>query len=528
MMIIEAGAPFTLAAAKFGGRQAIRAGGETLTYDALGDAANRLGSGLSMRGVAQGDRVGVLSHNRIEVPEIWLGLERFNIVRFVMHSHFDMAVHVRTLNDLGATVLIFDSRFTAEVENHRGSMSTVKHFIAIGEDAPDWALRYDHILNGGNTDHPHIDVEENDPCFIQLTTGTTGFPKPWIATHRSWRAVVANNLEHLDTFGGGIPALAPNDVNLHFHALQWATGFQTFMPYMLRGARSIILDDAEFDPERIVDAIVGDGVTGFLVPAPMLPSIMDAYEKREGATHAIRRMVIFFATPDLLERATEVFGHVWCHGFGSTEQGAPTTRLTCEEAEESPKRLSSVGRNASPFFEMAIMNENAERLPAGTVGEIVVRSEMSASAYWQLDEKTTEAFFPGDWFRSGDIGYIDDDGFLYYLDRAKDRIRTANGVVYPHVIETALLQHRAVANCGVVGLGDVGGQAVVAGVLLHDGVSKSSDLAEDILAMTGAALSDNERPSKLVFLNELPTVLGGAKVKREELQAQIAALGREA
>jgi len=526
-MIVEAGAQFTLAAAKFGSREAIRAGGDTLTYDALSDAANRLGSGLSALGVAQGDRVGVLSHNRLEVTGIWLGLERFNMVRVVLHSHFDMATHVRTLDDLGATVLIFDNRFASEVDNHRGSMRSIKHFVALGEGTPDWAHSYEDLLSRGSLAHPHIDVDENAPCFIQLTTGTTGFPKPWIATHRSWRAVVATNLEHLDTFGSRIPTVGPDDVSLHFHAFQWATGFQTFMPYLLRGAPNVILDDEEFDPERVVDAIVEGGVTGFLVPAPMLPAIMDAFEQRRDAKHSIRRMVIFFATPELLERVTKVFGRVWCHGFGSTEQGAPTTRLTYEEAEELPKRLASVGRNASPFFEMAIMNPQGERLPAGTIGEIVVRSAMSSSTYWGLKEKTAEAFFPGDWFRPSDIGYIDDDGFLYYLDRAKDCITTAQGVVYPHVVETALLRHEAVANCGVVGLGNSSDQTVVAGVLLQGGKTGTPGLSETILASASETLPEQELPTKIVFLDELPTVLGGAKVKREELRDQIVASGVE-
>ena len=523
-MRIEAGGHFTFAAAKFGDREAIRKDAETRTFARLREGANRSGSALAALGLAQGDRVGVLSHNRVEVVELWLGLERFNFVRVVLHSHFDMATHVRTLNDVGAKALIFDVRFAAEVQAHRASLHSVEHFVCMGGGAPDWVIRYDDLLSKGRREDPHLDVDEEAPCFIQLTSGTTGVPKPWTVSHRAWRAIIATNVEHLDTFGSRIPGIGPDDVNLHFHALQWATGFQTLMPYLLRGARTLLVDDAAFNPKQIADIIIDQQVTGTLVPGPMLPPIIDAIEARGAAKLNMRRMVIFFATPELLDRAAAVFGHAWCHGFGSTEQGAPTTRLTAEEAKFSRHRLESVGRNASPFFEMAIMDERGRRLAAGEVGEIVVRSAMSVGTYWDLKDKTEEAFFPGGWFRPNDIGYIDGDGFLYYLDRAKDRILTASGVVYPHVVEAAVLRHQAVANCGVVGLGDPGSQSVVAAVVVKDHEAKSSATAAAILEIAARGLPAHARPERVVLVDELPTVLGGAKVQREVLQKRLAAL----
>jgi len=524
-MIIEAGADFTLSATKYADREAIRANGKALTFAQLRASANRAGSAVAALGLAQGDRVGVLSYNSAEVVSLWLGLERFNLVRVVLHSHFDMATHVRTLNEVGAKALVFDSRFASALEAHRKSMSTVKQFICVGDSAPAWALNYQDLVAKAQPDDPRLDVDENAPCLIQLTSGTTGNPKPWTLTHRSWRAVVATNLEHLDTFGKGVAAVGHDDVNLHFHALQWASGFQTLLPYLLRGSRSVVIDDEVFDPKQVVDVITKENVTGFLVPGPMLAPIMDVIQASKSTKHNLRRMVIFFATPELLERTGRIFGNVWCHGFGSTEQGAPTTRLTFDEAAESPRRLGSVGRNASPFFEMAIMNDKGERLRAGEVGEIVVRSAMSASTYWNLKEESARAFFPGGWFRPNDIGYIDTDGFLYYLDRAKDRVVTARGVVYPHVVETAVLRHQAVANCGVVGIGEPGKQFVVAAVLLKAGENQSASLASAILATAAQALPEQERPARVVFVAELPTVLGGAKVQREVLQKRIAALG---
>ncbi len=295
------------------------------------------------------------------------------------------------------------------------------------------------------------------------------------------------------------------------------------MPYLLRGAASVIVDDYDFEPNAIVDAVEKHRVTGMLVPGPMLPPILDGIEAR-GLRHGLKRVVIFFATPELLARATKVLGNVWCHGFGSTEQGAPTTRLTWSDAAEAAARLDSVGRAASPFFEMAVMNEHGERLGAGEVGEIVVRSAMSSGCYWDLLDKTEQAFFPGGWFRPNDIGYIDRDGFLFYLDRAKDRITTPDGVVYPHVVETAVLRHKDVANCGVVGIGENGRQAVVAAVLLKSGAARAPALASEIIT-TCKSLAGHEVPRDIIVVDELPTVLGGAKVQREVLRQRIVEQG---
>lgn len=524
-MRIEAGGATRRALRRFGDRAAVSGPGGSLTFRELGTQANAVGAALLAMDVAAGERVGVLSHNRIEVVPLWLGLESHALVRVVLHSHFDMAVHVQTLQQVQASVLVFDVRFAAAVNQCRTQMKSVRHFIALGDSAPSWAKPYAELARG-DAGEPRVDVDENAPCFIQLTTGTTGNPKPWTATHRSWRAVIANNLDHLDSMHPGAPAVGPADVNLHFHALQWATGFQTLYPYLLRGARTVLLDDSSFDPAAVIDAIVRERVTGVLVPGPMLGPMLDVIEARGSIDHALRRVVIFFATPELLRRVTRLLGPVWCHGFGSTEQGAPTTRLTAADVAADERRIDSVGRGASVFFEAAVVDSDGQQQSPREAGEIVVRSAMSNSQYWQMPEKAETAFFPGDWFRTGDVGYLDEEGFLFYLDRDKDKIVTAGGTVFPHVVETALLLHPAVAHCGVVGIGEPGRQSVVAAVLLKPGIEVNASLADAILSAAAARLKAQEQPARVVFVDELPTVLGGAKVQREVLQRRLVADAR--
>ncbi len=520
-MQIRAGMLALDAAECFGDRIALGSATDGISYRELDEAANRLASGLSAHGIQAGDRLAVISYNRRELLDVWLGCERGAFARVVMHSHIDMALHAELLDEVGATTVVFDTRFTAALAAHRGALPGVQLFVAIGEDPPTWALPYEQLLAAGDPQPRRVDVDENAPVVIQPTTGTTGTPKPWIVTHRSWTALVAHNLTHLDTLAER--PLGLDDVNLHVHALQWASGAQTLLPYMMRGARTVLIDDATFAPATVAQTILDEQVTGLLMPGPMLIALLDVIEAANDFDHRLRRLVTLFATPELLERTTRVLGPIWCHAYGATEQGAPATRLTAAEAARVPARIRSVGRPASPFIDVAIVDRGGDALPRGEVGEIVVRSAMSNSSYWNDAPPGDESTLPGGWFRSHDLGYVDDGGFLHYVDRARDAIETAQGTVFPHEIEAAVLRHDAVANCGAVGLGERGSQRVVAAVVLKRDHRGSPELLAEIELAAGAGgLAEHARP-RVLIVGDLPTVLGGAKVQRDVLRDELEA-----
>lgn len=517
-MRITAGSHFTQAVVKHHERIAVTDGRRTLSFSELKSRANCIGSALAGLGVEAGARVGVLSYNRAEVVELWLGLERFGQVRVVLHSHFDMALHAKTANQLSITCIVFDTRFSHALDAQRSTMPSVKRFIAVGDTCPAWATPYEAVIAAGSADDPNFDVDENEVCLLQCTSGTTGNPKPWVMTHRASRALIAHNIEHMDTLSSSAAAIGPSDVNFHFHALQWASGALTLLAFMLRGAKTILLDDEAFDPAVLVEGLAREQATATFIPGPMLPPILDVIEARPDLKLYLRIATIYFATPELLERSNHVLGPIWCHGYGSTEQGGPTARLTADDVKHHPRRLGSVGRPATVFNEMTVVSEDGRRLPPHAVGEIVARSAISSNFYWEMPEETSSAFFANDWFRPKDIGYFDEDGFLYYLDRAKDRIVTPHGVVYPHIIEAALLRHSAVANCGVVTLSTNSGDEIVAAVLVREASDADEQLKHELLVAAASALAAHERPRRIIFVDELPTVLGGAKVQRELLQ----------
>jgi acyl-CoA synthetase (AMP-forming)/AMP-acid ligase II len=503
-MLITAGAMFTDAGRRFATRPAL---GDGTSYRELDGIVGGVAGGLAALGLASGERVAVLSHNRPEVIALWLGLERAGLVRVVLHSHFDMALHADIVSRTGARGLVFDTRFA---EALGAQLPDVDVLVGLGDDCPSWAMAFDELLEHGVAGLGPVDVDEDSPVCIQPTTGTTGAPKPWVVSHRAWHTLVAHNVMHL----AGMAPVGEDEVNLHVHALQWASGAQTLLPYVLQGAQTVVVDDHAFDPVAVVAAIEESGATGLFLPGPMLAPVLDVIESRDRFEHRLRRLVLLFCPPELLERTTAVLGPAWCHGYGSTEQGAPVSRLL---AREAPSRLPTVGRPASPLIEVTVLDLDGGRLPAGRVGELAVRSAMSSGRYWDDPALTEAAFAPGGWFRSGDLGILDEDGFLTYIDRSRDAISTSDGIVYPHEVEAAVLRHRSVAHCGAVGLGPEGAQEVVAAVVLKTG---STADPEKIAALAAEQLAPAAHP-RVVVVTELPVVLGGAKVQREVLREQL-------
>jgi acyl-CoA synthetase (AMP-forming)/AMP-acid ligase II len=507
-MVVAPGALFTGAAQRFTDRSALADG---TTYGELDEAVSRVAAAMRSLGLEVGARVGVLSHNRPELIGAWLALERAGLVRVALHSHFEIGVHADMLRRTGARALVFDTRFAAGVQSVTDALADSMIFIGVGADCPRWAIAYDELHARGEAGFAAPEAHEDDPVCIQPTTGTTGPPKPWVVSYRAWTTLVMHNFIHLTDMA----PFADEEVNLHVHALQWASGAQTLLPYMLNGARTAVLDDADFNPRAVASAIRDSDATGVLLPGPMLAPVLDAIEGQPGFTHRLRRLVTLFATPELLERATRILGPVWCHAYGSTEQGAPVTRLA---ARDAASRLASVGRTASPLVELRVVDDAGATVPAGRVGEIAVRSAMSDGCYWDEPELTSDAFGEGRWFRSGDLGCLGEDGFLTYVDRSRDAISTSAGVVYPHEVEAAILRHPSVANCGAVGIGEPGAEEVVVAVALKtDAAGDPEDIAA---AAAGLALP---APVRVVLVSELPVVLGGAKVQRDVLRERLIA-----
>lgn len=526
-MKIEAGLTITTSAVHYADCVALVTEDGQETYRELNREANKTGSAFADRlGLPRGSAIGVLSYNRRELVHCWLGFDKFGLARVALHAHLPIQTHIETLKAVNARALVFDMRFAKILSQHLEELKGI-HLIGIGSESemPEWATSFSLLVDSASDIDPHLDIEDDAPFYLQPTSGTTGTPKIWEMSHRAWLALVSQNLEHLDSFDPDAGSLSKDDVCLHFHALQWCSGAHNLYPHIARGATNVLLDDEKFEPRAVVDAITQHNVTDVFIPGPLLPKILDEIESRGEIQHKLRRVIIFFATPELLQRTSRILGNVWCHAYGTTEMGGVATRLVWRDVDGDTRRWSSIGRPASFLFQMDIVNDLGERLAAGEIGEIRARSPMSQGRYVNLPNiSATDA---ADWFLPRDLGYMDKQGFIYYVDRCTDVIRLEGRTIYPHVVEEQVLTHPSVHQCGVVVVNIDGSDRLVAGVVLREDSRRSATLETEIRLTSSEKLQAHEKLYAVFILDELPTVLSGAKVQRAELQARLSSMREE-
>jgi acyl-CoA synthetase (AMP-forming)/AMP-acid ligase II len=349
----------------------------------------------------------------------------------------------------------------------------------------------------------------DDVVAVTPTGGTTGLPKGAMNTHRTF-AVCFAHLMMAFQYGANEPI-----VNLAAAPMTHAAGMMS-MPASARGGTVVILEK----PERtaVLDAIEQHRVTEFFLPPTVIYRLLDTpgIEERDFSS---LRYVLYAAAPmsvDKLRRALEVFGPVMMECYGQVEAFAAISYLRPEEhfvdGQVAPDaRLSSCGR-PYPLISVAILDDDNRPVAAGTKGEICVRGDLVMKGYYNAPDKTEETIVDG-WLHTGDVGHLDDDGYLHITDRKKDLIISGGVNIYPQEIEQVIWGHPAVRDCVVIGVPDhEWGEAVKAVVELNDGLQVSDS---ELMALCKKRLGGVRAPKSVDFIDTLPRSPNGKVLKRD-------------
>jgi fatty-acyl-CoA synthase len=340
---------------------------------------------------------------------------------------------------------------------------------------------------------------------IKFTGGTTGAPKGVMQSLRSWNACIVSLMHAL--------RLTPDDRYLAVAPITHGTS--TFLLPMFACGGSIVLPGAA-RPRDILDTLERERVTAVFMPPTLIYSLLDDETVGRRDWTALRHLV-YSAAPMRSERiaqARKVFGHIET-AYGQTEAPAIISFLRADEATD-PARIGSVGR-AGLLTRIGIVNPAGELLGPGEVGEIVVRGDLVMSGYWRQPEKTEETMADG-WLRTGDGGYLDEQGYLFLKDRVRDVIITGGFNVYPADVENVLGRHPAVYDCLVVGIDDAHwGEAVHAAVQLREGAIVPQ---AELIAWVKAKLDSVKAPKAVHLFGELPRTANG-KLSRRDARQQI-------
>ena len=496
--------------------------GESLTYAEVQQLSYRIAGALAATGVRPGGKVAILSANDPVAFSCVFGISRAGAVWCPINPRNEAAENRELLDQFDCEVLIYQSAFAPLVDRIRDSLPKVHTFVCLdGEPSsgltPHPAGRrtvgWDAFCGGASQPAPDL-TDPDDLAMIVGTGGTTGRPKGVMLGNANLETMTALTLM-------GYP-FGERPVYLALAPLTHAAGVLCF-PVLACGGEIVIMRAP--DVHAFLELIPRHGVTHTFLPPTLIYMVLAAPELDSTDLSSLRCFWYGAAPMSVarLEEALQRIGPVMAQLFGQTEAPMMISMMPPADhvaADGSPlrERLSSAGRPA-PLVQVAVLDEDGREVPGGERGEIGVRGSLVMAGYYKNAEATAEAGRHG-WHHTGDIGFLDPDGFLHIVDRAKDMIISGGFNVYSTEVEQALLAHPDVQDCAVIGVPDEKwGERVVAVVQPYAGRSADPD---DVRAFVRERIGGVKAPKEVLVWGDLPRSKVG-KVLKVDIRSSVLA-----
>ncbi|MGH2377879.1 MAG: class I adenylate-forming enzyme family protein [Candidatus Limnocylindria bacterium] len=475
------------------------------TYRELNEAATRLANGLLALGVERGDRVALFGRNSVEWVVAYFAAAKAGAILVPASYWYKAAELAHVLGDSGARVLIAAADHEDVVTEARSTVTPAPRVVWIGPGGGADDTTYAALIAGSSDEEPDAAISEGDPHIILYTSGTTGSPKGAVLSHRA-------HVLHAATWAAETRA-ERDDVYLCTYPLFHTGGTDCgILPPLYIAATVVVLPWP--DADAVLDAIERHRVTAFRAVPTVWKRLMAREDLDRRDLSSLRRVI---AGSDAMpaELIAEIRRRIpqasYLQNYGLTEAGPVLTYL---RPEDPPSAYGSNGR-AHPQAEIRIVDAEDRPVPAGTVGEIVARTEHLMEGYWNLPDRTAEAL-RGGWLHTGDLGYFDERGYLWVTGRQKDVIITGSEHVYPSEVEAVLRLHPGVEEVAVIGVPDAHwGESVCAVVVPAAGATPS---VEELVAFVRARLADFKRPRYVIFAEDLPRTGPTRKVQKAALR----------
>lgn len=474
-------------AARVPRREAVRFADRRWTYAELDDLVTRAAGYLLSLGLGKGDRVAAYGKNSDAYLVGFLACARAGLVHVPVNYNLSGEDLAYLLDQSGSEVVLADPALAAEVPGER-------RVIPLRDNENSLLTR----ASSGAVPTLEVEVSDDDLAQLLYTSGTTSRPKGAMMTHRALVHEYLSCIVGLD--------LTEDDDPLHVMPLYHSAQMHVFLlPWLAVGARNTILEVPE--PGEVLRRLSGDGHRAFFAAPTLWVALANhpAFEPLPALRKAYYGASIM--PGPVLQRLREAMPELGFYNcFGQSEIAPLATILRPEDHDARP---DSAGR-AALFVELRVVSESGEDVAPGELGEVVYRSPQLCLGYWDKPEETEEAF-RGGWFHSGDLVRIDEEGYLYVVDRIKDVINTGGVLVASREVEDALYTHPAVAEVAVIGVPDDKWiEAITAFV-----VSKEDVTEEELRAHARTKLSAFKVPKAIRFVEELPRNASGKILKRE-------------
>lgn len=487
-----------------GAKPALICGPETIPWAEFDRRLNQVANGLNALGVRQGDAVAVMMKNSAEMVEAMFGAVKAGAVAVPLNLSVSDEGLARQIHDCGARAIIAGEAEAARMDPFRAQLPGLLHngFLLSGPERPGWTA-FGPWRNGWSTDDPAPPLTGEAPCNIIYSSGTTGLPKGIVHSHRR-RLDWAYDLSIALRYHSG--AVTVCSIGL-FSNISWVCLLCTF----LAGGTIVVLP--EFSPRTFIETTHRHGATHTaMVPLQYQKILDDPAFKRERVRTL--QAVMSCGSPLHAGLKKRILTELDCQLielYGLTE-GLITTLAP----EDVGRKLASVGKPL-PGTDLKILDDNDTETAPGTAGEIVGRGRIVMTGYHNRPEATREAMWRAPdgrvWLRTGDIGKLDEDGFLYIVDRKKDMILSGGQNIFPADIEAVMAEHPEVEDVGVIGVPhEKWGETPLALVVLKPGATVTE---AELLAWTNERVGRQQRLSGVEFTDSLPRNPNGKLLKRE-------------
>lgn len=473
-------------------------------------ASKRAANVLREQGVKQGDVVVVILPRLIEWWEINLACLRLGAVISPGTTQLTAKDIKYRLETAEAVCVITDNDNAPKVDEVVGECPTVKSRIIVGEPRQGW-LDYREAVARASDDFTTVSTRSDDDAILYFTSGTTGYPKMTVHTHASYP------IGHIVT-GRYWLDLRPDDLHWNLSDTGWAkAAWSSFYGPWNMGAAIFVHHTSRFSPKKTLELLQKYPITT-LCGAPTNYRMIVLEDLSQYKFPALRHCVGAGEplNPEVIEIWKEATGLIIRDGYGQTE-----TVLLCGSFPCIEPRFGSMGK-PSPGFDVQVIDEEGNILPPNTEGDVAVRVKPERPVglfkeYWKNPEKTASVY-RGDWYITGDRAYRDDDGYFWFVGRADDVILAAGYRIGPFEVESALLEHPAVAESAVVSSPDeIRGEVVKAFVVLAPGYQPSDELVKELQEHVKKITAPYKYPRKVEFVESLPKTISG-KIRRVELR----------
>lgn len=474
-------------AERFPNKPAILWQGQSTSYAELDVSANKLANRLIGEGLAKGTKVGIISRNRTEYGVAFFGIARSGCVMVnisVLYAPDELAY---VLDKADVELLVYEDIFAEKVEAVKGKLPKLKKLVSIGAGGDETFA--DFIAEGGEG-YPDVEIDEDDPFCMTYTGGTTGRPKGVLCSHRNRNitahtVMVEEAIDERDIVGIVTPLFHVAALNI------------MFQPAILAGATTTFL--SKWTVEDFAAMARDTGMTAlFAVPTQLSMVVSDP--NFDAANYATWRKVSFAGAPmpdwvqsELMEKLPNL---AITQIYGQSEMGV----LTSLRSWNLPEKLGSVGRQCYNV-DVGVIDQNGNKVAPGEIGEIASRGDNVMLEYYNEPEQT-EKFWQNGWALTGDVGTIDEEGFITLIDRSKDMIISGGENVYPKEIEDVIYDRDEVAECAVFGIpDDKWGEVPAAFVMLKAGESLDE---ETLVEHCAERLARFKRPRHVEFVEDFP------------------------